>query len=409
MTLGLHSAGDLAQAQFVPGHIYVSEPQAFGCTNSEIRPNDRIWQIDPETGYASEFLELPYELCGGLGSLAFTPDGSRLRAAGFSASAIFDIGPDRTISVYLDFDDGVAFPLGRNSIHYTQHGDLYVANWGWRNVLYFPAGDPPGEPVIIADASDGVYNANGVTVAPDGVAYYGDDGGLSNYVQAIPPGSDPYVFDEYGDTDSPVTVQADSMGNIYIGLDSSDVLMYNSDQPFPPVSLSSGVFLQGKVCLALTPGESALYAASGPTVHRLDLATLELTTVAEVPVYGIDVINGMAVVPHPTGDVNLDAKIDLDDFATMAACLSGPGVAIGDECRLSDLDTDADSDLSDMSVFANGFGTNIHNCCDTGHGPGCSDEDIEQCVCDAAPLCCSLDWDAYCVQFMEAFGCTQCP
>ena len=49
-----------------------------------------------------------------------------------------------------------------------------------------------------------------------------------------------------------------------------------------------------------------------------------------------------------------------------------------------------------------------HNCCETGHGTGCSDVGIEACVCVTDPYCCETYWDDLCVAHVEdpAFGCT---
>jgi hypothetical protein len=49
-----------------------------------------------------------------------------------------------------------------------------------------------------------------------------------------------------------------------------------------------------------------------------------------------------------------------------------------------------------------------NNCCDTNHGPGCSDTGIAACVCQIEPDCCTYDWDSYCVDIMWASGCGNC-
>ena len=49
-----------------------------------------------------------------------------------------------------------------------------------------------------------------------------------------------------------------------------------------------------------------------------------------------------------------------------------------------------------------------HDCCTTGHGAGCSDPDIEACVCAADPYCCDGEWDGDCVAAVDAFGCGTC-
>jgi hypothetical protein len=49
-----------------------------------------------------------------------------------------------------------------------------------------------------------------------------------------------------------------------------------------------------------------------------------------------------------------------------------------------------------------------HDCCETGHGPGCSDANIEACVCALATYCCEEDWDSLCVLLMTFLGCGSC-
>ncbi|MHC5111177.1 MAG: pullulanase X25 domain-containing protein [Planctomycetota bacterium] len=49
-----------------------------------------------------------------------------------------------------------------------------------------------------------------------------------------------------------------------------------------------------------------------------------------------------------------------------------------------------------------------HNCCETGHGPGCSDPVIEPCICGTDPFCCELEWDSICVANVESLGCGTC-
>jgi hypothetical protein len=51
-------------------------------------------------------------------------------------------------------------------------------------------------------------------------------------------------------------------------------------------------------------------------------------------------------------DVNCDGSIDLDDHATLADCLTGPGVPFTAPCAPADIDGDGDVDLHDFSAFA---------------------------------------------------------
>src|SRR5205085_10331567 len=68
-----------ASAQFIPGRVYTVKPAFDTCMSTQY-PHERIWEMDPVSGHARVFAEIPPALCGGITSLAFTPDGSRLRA-----------------------------------------------------------------------------------------------------------------------------------------------------------------------------------------------------------------------------------------------------------------------------------------------------------------------------------------
>jgi hypothetical protein len=52
-------------------------------------------------------------------------------------------------------------------------------------------------------------------------------------------------------------------------------------------------------------------------------------------------------------------------------------------------------------------GSDEHGCCEIG-GPGCDDAKVRDCVCVVDPYCCEVEWDALCVQEVEAFGCGAC-
>ncbi len=54
-------------------------------------------------------------------------------------------------------------------------------------------------------------------------------------------------------------------------------------------------------------------------------------------------------------------------------------------------------------------GSGCNNCCLTRAEPGCSVPEIETCVCEVRPSCCTSDWDEQCVQAVVDAGCGQCP
>jgi len=51
------------------------------------------------------------------------------------------------------------------------------------------------------------------------------------------------------------------------------------------------------------------------------------------------------------GNCDGDGDVDLDDFAIIAPCMTGPGISVEAGCECADLDGDLDSDLSDFAEF----------------------------------------------------------
>ena len=77
--------------------------------------------------------------------------------------------------------------------------------------------------------------------------------------------------------------------------------------------------------------------------------------------YGM-VLNGdPALRPIKQGDLNVDGSVDLDDFATFAACVNGPAVTTppggcdAPDFANADLDYDDDVDLDDFAEFQEAF------------------------------------------------------
>ncbi|HRX86645.1 MAG TPA: hypothetical protein P5572_16600 [Phycisphaerae bacterium] len=48
------------------------------------------------------------------------------------------------------------------------------------------------------------------------------------------------------------------------------------------------------------------------------------------------------------------------------------------------------------------------DCCATGHGAGCSDPTIQNCVCALDSFCCDVEWTQSCVDEVSLFGCGAC-
>jgi hypothetical protein len=60
------------------------------------------------------------------------------------------------------------------------------------------------------------------------------------------------------------------------------------------------------------------------------------------------------------GEANFDGKVDWEDHARLASCLTGPGETDGlADCRFLDIDHDRDVDLGDFGVLQNNFGWQV--------------------------------------------------
>ena len=143
-----------ARGQFIPGHVFVSQARDEPCNFPSVA-NDRIWEIDPETGEFRLFVELPHqEFCALLSGLTFTPDGTRLRASAWARHAILEFDSEGNFTVVLDLFDGIAFPGGFNNLAYDEDGNFYVVNSFGNGLLRFPADGGPR--TVFADRADGV-------------------------------------------------------------------------------------------------------------------------------------------------------------------------------------------------------------------------------------------------------------
>ncbi len=157
------------RAEFIPGHVFAAQSAASQCTKQEKLGGDRIWEIDPQTGQATVFVQIPEEMCGFLTGLVFTPDGSRLRASMWLRGEIVEFDSEGNMTIALDVTDGIACPWGFNNLAHDAEGNFYVAHQCPENILRFPADGGP--PTVFADAADGVDQVEAIAFAPDGDLY----------------------------------------------------------------------------------------------------------------------------------------------------------------------------------------------------------------------------------------------
>lgn len=78
---------------------------------------------------------------------------------------------------------------------------------------------------------------------------------------------------------------------------------------------------------------------------------------------------------------------------------------LGDVCAISNgssFDCNANELPDECDIAA------IHNCCETLHGLGCNNSEIESCVCVSDSYCCDREWDRLCVDRVTDLKCGTC-
>lgn len=341
--------------RFPSGHVYIADGAAWFCAKQYLDGGiDRIWEVDPETGEVSLFAELTGEDCGSLSGLVFTPDGTRLRAASTLTSRILDFDPDGRMTVAYDLEDGVFLPLGTNCMAYDRNGDFYVVDEFLNAILRFPADG--GAATTFAGEEQGVDGGGSIAFTTNGDLYYGNLGGAAgNLLWQLMPSGDSNLFDSYGFIYTPTCVAANVMGNVFVTLETNEVIQYTQDAPASRTVVYQ--FSSGLPFHAIVPatGQSKLYVAKaeqylGPSsLYALELASGVLSEVAFLPESN-NAWTGIATAPFPVGDVDLDDDVDLADFSGLIECMGGPSV-LPDGCWLSDLNSDSSIDLRDVQRF----------------------------------------------------------
>ena len=115
-----------AQAQFQQGDIYIG---AFS--------PPRIYKVNPSTFSVTIFADFSDGLRG-TSALAFSPDGTTLLSSNCGNNIIgFDSSGNG--AVLFDSSDGLRCPFGENGLAFDSGGNLYVSDFGLRQILRFPA------------------------------------------------------------------------------------------------------------------------------------------------------------------------------------------------------------------------------------------------------------------------------
>jgi len=300
LAMGLALAlGGAAYAEFTPGHVFVSYAAAKFC--GEAGTNwDQIWEIDPETGESSLFVELSGEDCGYVSGLAFTPHGSRLRVSLAIKNQIVEFDSEGHMTVLYDSTDGISGPFGFNNLAYDrqQPPNFYVLNAGTGRILRFPPDGSP--PTVFADSSDGILGSGSIAFAADGDLYFANLSG-DWYLQRITPEGEGFLFDSYGNTICPSALTADDAGGVYVGLVGvgvAEVYRYIAADPTSKTLLASGFPFGGFHVMTMFPDQTGIYVAtSSEELYALNPANGEVTQLAHLAGAPNTSPYGIAVVP----------------------------------------------------------------------------------------------------------------
>jgi hypothetical protein len=104
--------------------------------------------------------------------------------------------------------------------------------------------------------------------------------------------------------------------------------------------------------------------------------------------------NGLLDECEPDLDCNLNGVQDICDLAFGSA----------EDCNTNDVPDECDLTAGTSEDCSWGPST----CCETRDEPGCSDPEVEACVCALDPSCCDLSWSEGCLLVIDLFGCADC-
>ncbi len=165
----------------------------------------------------------------------------------------------------------------------------------------------------------------------------------------------------------------------------NEIAGFSSDGPTADGRLKPEVLARGVSTSSVDPNDDTdYYAASGTSlstplvasaaalilqahpnwsVAQLRSAMLQTSddylangTTDPLFIRGYGLIDVMAAIEMTfLGDVDRDGDTDLTDYALLADCLGGPGVALLPGCENTDLDGDGDADMDDFLLLDSGF------------------------------------------------------
>ena len=157
----------------------------------------------------------------------------------------------------------------------------------------------------------------------------------------------------YYDNGNWVRLDSGMLGNDELNI---GISLAFDDQNRPRIAFNSGaVTLLAAIDNYLDP-PSAVWTFESPLLHQ---GSGRAYLAIDGPRMGIAVSasDGLRFVRPPAvpGDCDQDGDVDLDDFASFAACVQGPGGGLGLGCGCFDFDDSGDVDLADFAAFQTAF------------------------------------------------------
>lgn len=282
-------------ADFVPGRLYMVENIVEGC-NSQQR--SVIRELDPTTGNARLFAEIPNGLCGVHYGMTFTPDGQYLRVGEFLRSQVLQIDGDGNVSVALGPADGVQGTVGMNGMVYGASGDFFLSNGGLtRHIRRYPATGGPSE--IFADANDGLRNSGSLAAGSDGKIYFANHAGSPAVIRFSADGVGTVVDNDIVSS-AFASLVVDDRGDLYSWA-AAGICRYRSGAPGSREFVAAVPF-QTYNCITFSPLDGKLYlVGTSMFITALDRDSGALAPVESgYPRSGFQGTGAAVYVPEPS-------------------------------------------------------------------------------------------------------------
>ncbi len=284
--------GSAAWGQFKCGNVFVAESSNRFCHEPPDYSPDRIWELNPATGEVKLIAEIPVSDCTFLTGLAFTPDGTRLRASALLRNEIWEFDSEGNWTTVLDASDGIACPWGYNNLAYDAEGNFYVANDCGGNILKFPADGGPGTVF-----TSGTGSLDALAFAADGDLYFTTILNNSERLMRVTPEGTVTEFDNYGSLTRAAALTSDRSGNIYVALTQGGGLVkYEAGNSASKETIAT--IACGTQCsMTMSPDQSQIYFHRGGKLFGVNLINGTNTLLANYVTPPFGFTGGIALPP----------------------------------------------------------------------------------------------------------------